>query len=161
MTVIAAMYLPDSPFHIVSILCHVCQQLIATGRSLARQPHSCLCSSVQSQRAASHCLSRSYSWPLLALLSWPWLMTSSVLLCNLTFLRFILGSVFMPPWCDTVHTKSTSVNLQFAKLEQRTYGLYGPGMRMRNRRFRTYAHRAMLGKYISRDRRTVIIYIYI
>ena len=36
------MYLPDSPLHIVSILCHVWQQLIATGHSLARQSHSCL-----------------------------------------------------------------------------------------------------------------------
>ena len=31
MTVIAAVYLPDSPLHVVSILCHVCQQLIAMG----------------------------------------------------------------------------------------------------------------------------------
>ena len=30
MTVIVAVYLPDSPLHIVSILCHVCQQLIVT-----------------------------------------------------------------------------------------------------------------------------------
>ena len=41
---------------------------------------------------------------------------------------------------------STSVNLQFAKLERRIYGpCPRPGMRMRNRMFRIYVRRASLG----------------
>ena len=52
---------------------------------------------------------------------------------------------------------SSSVNLQFAKLERRIYGPYGSEMKMRKRILRVHVHRATLGIYISRNRRTIII----
>jgi hypothetical protein len=52
--------------------------------------------------------------------------------------------------CTLAYSSSMSINLQFAKLEQRIYGLYrGPERQCANRIFRTYVHRAMLGIYFT------------
>ena len=102
---------PQCSTYIYSMPC----QLIA---AIVWQASHIAASVVQSQWAVS------LSWSPLSLLSWLWLMMSSVLLWSLS-LYLVQCSCHDGDNCRVLYyTKRTSVNMQFAKLEQHTYGLW-------------------------------------